>query len=89
MENEKIILGGDLRGQSQRSGIGKIVEEHSDSGTTHLSVDISGVTAVDYDALIEFLAVRNRCAQDGIRLEITEIPPGIRGIIKIFRIPLN
>jgi ABC-type transporter Mla MlaB component len=86
---ERIALSGDLRTHEQRLNIREILDEKWESGVENLEVDLSQVTAIDFDSLTELLITRNRFIQAGTMVEFKNIPDAVKRIIEIFRVPVS
>lgn len=86
---DTVILSGDLRTENQRIRTRDILEEKWESGVENLDVDLSEVTAVDFDSLTELLKIRNRFLQAGTKVKLKNIPLRIRKIMQIFRVPIS
>jgi len=93
MENletaETIILTGNLGEAGQRLKTREKLEEKWNSGSRKIRLDLSGVTEIDFDALTELLATRNRFIRAERMVELKNIPERISRIIQIFRIPVS
>jgi ABC-type transporter Mla MlaB component len=86
---ESIALSGDLRTDEKRLNIREILDEKWESGVENLEVDLSQVTAIDFDSLTELLITRNRFIQAGTMVEFKNIPDAVKRIIEIFRVPVS
>jgi ABC-type transporter Mla MlaB component len=93
MENfetaETIVLTGNLSEAGQRLKTREKLEEKWKSGVRKIRLDLSGVTEIDFDALTELLAARNRFIRAERMVELKNIPERINRIIQIFRIPVS
>jgi ABC-type transporter Mla MlaB component len=86
---ERIALSGDLRTHEQRLNIREILDQKWESGVENLEMDLSRVTAIDFDSLTELLITRNRFIQAGTMVELKNIPDAIKRILEIFRVPVS
>ncbi len=86
---ESIALSGDLRTDEKRLNIREILDEKWESGVENLEVDLSQVTAIDFDSLTELLITRNRFIQAGTMVEFKNIPDAVKRILEIFRVPVS
>ncbi len=86
---DTVVLSGDLRTMEKRMKTRNILEEKWESGIENLDVDLSEVTAMDFDSLTELLKIRNRFLQAGTKVELKNIPLRIRRIMQIFRVPIS
>ena len=86
---DTVVLSGDLRTMEKRMNTRNTLEEKWESGIENLDVDLSEVTAMDFDSLTELLKIRNRFLQAGTKVELKNIPLRIRRIMQIFRVPIS
>jgi len=86
---DTVALVGDLRTDDQRKKTRTALEEIWDTGVENLDIDLSGVTAMDFDSLTELLEIRNRFIQAETRVELKNIPLRINRIMHFFRVPVS
>ena len=86
---EKIILTGELNSEEQRQKTRTLLEEKWDSGIESLKIDFSGVTAIDFDSLVDLLMIRNRFLHAETEVELINIPERINRIMRIFQVPVS
>ncbi len=86
---DTVALVGDLRTDDQRIKTRTSLEDLWESGIENLDIDLSEVTAMDFDSLTELLEIRNRFIQAKTRVELKNIPLRISRIMHFFRVPVS